>query len=159
LSSRVEHVRQTHPPEITLKARAPDHRRDATLRRIKRADWWIRSTQGNSLRRVWLRWLGIDSHPRDVFINLALHPDGGLIGEADVLPEMVGEGKLAAIPDSCKAPEQHDTLRAERLQADRMLRTEQRPRCHAAGWLYELLSRYIEQSALNEPDHDVTATV
>src|SRR5262245_20537522 len=61
----------------------------------------------------------------------------------------IGEGKLAASLDTCKPAEQYDALRAERLQADRMQRTEQRPRCNAPRRLYELLSRYIEQAGFN----------
>jgi len=37
-----------------------------------------------------------------------------------VLLEIIREGKLAIALDTCEPPEQYDTLRAERLQADRM---------------------------------------
>src|SRR5215470_8932113 len=40
-----------------------------------------------------------------------------------------------------------------------MQRAKQRSRSNATGRLYELASRYVEQSALGEPDHDVAATV
>ena len=139
---RVEHARHLHEAVITLKTSAPDHRRKVVLARVKGQD-----------RQVWQAWrdgLGwivngrrsIKAVAVNVIVDVPPCLGGRLVAEPDILADVVRKRK-PAVRHACEAAEQHNTLRAQRLQAYRVKRTEQRPPRNTTVWTDEVLARNI----------------
>jgi hypothetical protein len=67
---------------------------------------------------------------------------GGFVAEPDILADVVCESKLA-VSAVGEAAEQHNSLRAQRLQTYRMARADQRPPRNATIRTNEVLAGYV----------------
>ena len=91
----------------------------------------LRHARRNRFSRIILGRRRIEAGAFDVRVDHPLRFRRGLICEADVVADLVAEGE-AAVRDAPETAEQYHALRAQRLQADRVGRPEQRARRQSA---------------------------
>jgi hypothetical protein len=121
------------------------HQITVARRQLEGADRRIRQPRCDDLGRVGLGRRRLDPRPRDVGVDVALHVGRGLVGDSNVLFQVIGKQHVAPRGDTLDSAEQHDTLGAERLQADRVDGAEQPPRRDASGRLQELGPGHVQQ--------------
>src|SRR6266849_5332212 len=139
LAARIEHAGYLHKAVITLEASAPDHRGDAMLARIQRQDGQVWHPRRDRLGRIVGGGRSIEAMAGNVIVDVPPCLGGGLVAEPDILADVVRESK-SAIGDASETTEQHNSLRAQRLQTYGVACAEQRPRRKATIGTNEVLA-------------------
>ena len=100
----------------------------------------------------------VETITSDKFIDTVFELRGNLVAEPNVFENVVGENEPTII-HSDKSSQQHNALRAERLQAYRVQRAKHGPSGNAARRIDEILAGHVKQSGLHQPHDNVVPAI
>src|SRR5262245_28551242 len=145
-------------PKSPSKPGTPDDASDATHLKIERSDRRGRDLRWHQFGGIVGCWWRRDAISRDMVVDPAAQRCRVLVGEADVLCDVIREGQHLAV-GARYPPEQHRALVAKRLQADGFECTLQSTGRDRTGWQDELFPPHVQHAAINQPQGDVPAPV
>ena len=127
-------------------------------RGVEGEDRRVGQARRDGLGRVGLGRRGVDAGLGDIGVDAGAARGGEVVGEADILADVVGEVQ-AAVGEAGQVAEQGDAFGAQGLQADGARHRQGRAAGDAAVGADEGGARHVEEAAGHQPVQDVAAAV